>query len=133
MLPHTAPQLVGVRRRAGIGRPPRPTLGFDGRTEVARHAGSVRKGLPCLLRDHYLEVLVHEPRALRGATALTLARAAGTCTSVWLAQTQQPSVLSRLGRAQRVTISCPAVGAPAARSVALRDGSGSGCRCPRDR
>lgn len=123
----------GVRRRAGIGRPPRPTLGSDGRTEVARHAGSVRKGLPCLLRDHYLEVLMHEPRALRGATALALARAAGTFTSVWLAQTQQPSVLSRLGRAQRATISCPAVGAPAARSVALRAGTGSGRRCPRDR
>jgi len=54
---------------------------FDGRTEVARHARSVRKGSQSLLLDHYLEVLARKPGALPGATALAQARAAGTFTS----------------------------------------------------
>jgi len=55
-------------------------LVFDARTEVARHARSVRKGSTVLLLDHYLEVLARKPGALPGATALAQARAAGTCT-----------------------------------------------------
>ena len=54
---------------------------FDARTEVARHPRSVRKGSQSLLLDHYLEVLARKPGALRGATALAQARAAGTFTS----------------------------------------------------
>ena len=53
---------------------------FDGRTEVARHARAVRKGSQSLLLDHDLEVLARKPGALRGATALAQARAAGTFT-----------------------------------------------------
>jgi transposase len=54
---------------------------FEGRSEVARHARSVRKGSQSLLLDHYLEVLARKPGALPGATALAQARAAGTFTS----------------------------------------------------
>ena len=54
---------------------------FDGRTQVARHERSSVRGSETLLLDHYLEVLVRKPGALRGATALVQARAAGTFTS----------------------------------------------------
>ncbi len=53
----------------------------DGRTQVARHERSSVRGTETLLLDHYLEVLVRKPGALRGATALVQARAAGTFTS----------------------------------------------------
>ena len=54
---------------------------FDGRTEVARHERATVRGSETLLLDHYLEVLVRKPGALRGATALVQARAAGTFTA----------------------------------------------------
>jgi len=53
---------------------------FDGRTEVARHARSVRKGSTVLVLDHYLEILARKPGALPGATALVQARKNGTFT-----------------------------------------------------
>jgi transposase len=54
---------------------------FSGRNEVARHERSTIRGSETLVLDHYLEVLVRKPGALRGATALVQARAAGTFTS----------------------------------------------------
>jgi transposase len=54
---------------------------FSGRTEVARHERATVRGTQTLVLDHYLEVLVRKPGALRGATALVQARAAGTFTS----------------------------------------------------
>ena len=42
---------------------------------VARHTRSLHKGSENLVLDHYLEVLVHRPGALAGATALVSARA----------------------------------------------------------
>ena len=54
---------------------------FSGRTEVARHERATVRGSETLVLDHYLEVLVRKPGALRGATALVQARAAGTFTS----------------------------------------------------
>jgi len=54
---------------------------FNGRTEVARHERATARGSEVLVLDHYLEVLVRKPGALRGATALVQARAAGTFTS----------------------------------------------------
>src|SRR3954466_5873337 len=54
---------------------------FSGRTEVARHERATVRGSQTLVLDHYLEVLVRKPGALRGATALVQARAAGTFTS----------------------------------------------------
>ncbi len=56
-------------------------LVFDGRTQLARHERSAVRGSETLLLDHYLEVLVGKPGALRGATALVQARAAGTFSS----------------------------------------------------
>jgi hypothetical protein len=53
---------------------------FSGRTEVARHERATVRGSQTLVLDHYLEVLVRKPGALRGATALVQARAAGTFT-----------------------------------------------------
>jgi len=53
---------------------------FAGRTEVARRAGSVRKGYQTLLLDHYLEVLRRKPGALAGSTVLAQAREAGVFT-----------------------------------------------------
>ena len=47
---------------------------------VARHTRSLHKGSENLVLDHYLEVLVHRPGALAGATALASARAAGAFT-----------------------------------------------------
>jgi transposase len=52
-----------------------------GRTQVARHERATVRGSEVLLLDHYLEVLVRKPGALRGATALVQARAAGTFTA----------------------------------------------------
>lgn len=54
---------------------------FSVRTEVARHERATVRGSETLVLDHYLEVLVRKPGALRGATALVQARAAGTFTS----------------------------------------------------
>ena len=69
-----------------VGRKTRVRLGashleiFDGSTVVARHLRSLHKGLETLTLDHYLEILVRKPGALRGATALAQARRAGTFT-----------------------------------------------------
>jgi len=49
---------------------------------VARHERATVRGSQSLDLDHYLEVLVRKPGALRGATALVQARAAGTFTAV---------------------------------------------------
>lgn len=54
---------------------------FEGRTQVARHERATLRGSQTLDLDHYLEVLVRKPGALRGATALVQARTAGTFTS----------------------------------------------------
>ena len=54
---------------------------FEGRTQIARHERATVRGSEVLLLDHYLEVLVRTPGALRGATALVQARAAGTFTN----------------------------------------------------
>jgi hypothetical protein len=54
---------------------------FDGRTQVASHERATVRGSAVLVLDHYLDVLVRKPGALRGATALVQARAAGTFTS----------------------------------------------------
>jgi len=72
-------RLIGRRVRVSLRAS--EVLIFDGRSEVARHARSVRKGSTVLLLDHYLEVLARKPGALPGATALAQARAAGTFTS----------------------------------------------------
>ena len=47
---------------------------------VARHTRSLHKGSEDLVLDHYLEVLVHRPGALAGATALVSARATDVFT-----------------------------------------------------
>jgi hypothetical protein len=52
-----------------------------GRTQLARHERATVRGSEILLLDHYLDVLVRKPGALRGATALVQARAAGTFTA----------------------------------------------------
>jgi len=72
-------RLIGRRVRVSLRAS--EVVVFDGRTEVAWHARSVRKGSTVLLLDHYLEVLARKPGALPGATALAQARAAGTFTS----------------------------------------------------
>jgi hypothetical protein len=68
---------------AQLGRPPggKVALGADwidvrhDGVLVARHTRSLHKGSENLVLDHYLEVLVHRPGALAGATALVSARA----------------------------------------------------------
>ena len=50
---------------------------FKGRTQLARHERATVRGSEVLLLDRYLEVMVRKPGALRGATALVQARAAG--------------------------------------------------------
>lgn len=54
---------------------------FDGRTRIAHHERSTRKGAQVLDLDHYLEVLKIKPGALPGATALVQARECGSFTS----------------------------------------------------
>jgi len=72
-------RLIGHRVRAVLRAS--ELVVFDGRTQVAWHERSSVRGSETLLLDHYLEVLVRKPGALRGATALVQARAAGTFTS----------------------------------------------------
>jgi len=72
-------RLIGRRVRVSLRAS--EVVIFDGRTEVARHARSVRKGSTVQLLDHYLEVLARKPGAMPGATALAQARAAGTFTT----------------------------------------------------
>lgn len=50
---------------------------LDGATVVARHPRGIAKGSEVLTLDHYLEVLAAKPGAMRNATALARARAAG--------------------------------------------------------
>ena len=54
---------------------------LDGRTPIAHHERSTRKGAQVLDLDHYLEVLKIKPGALPGATALVQARACGSFTN----------------------------------------------------
>lgn len=54
---------------------------LDGRTQIAHHDRSTRKGAQVLDLDHYLEVLKIKPGALPGATALVQAREGGSFTS----------------------------------------------------
>jgi transposase/predicted nucleic acid-binding protein len=70
--------LVGKKTRVRLGAS--HLVIFDGSTVVARHLRSLHKGLETLTLDHYLEILVRKPGALRGATALAQARRAGTFT-----------------------------------------------------
>ena len=72
-------RLIGHRVR-GVLRASELVL-LDGRTQVACHERATVRGSQTLDLDHYLEVLVRKPGALRGATALVQARAAGTFTS----------------------------------------------------
>ena len=72
-------RLIGHRVRAVL-RASEVVL-FEGRTQVARHERATVRGSQSLNLDHYLEVLVRKPGALRGATALVQARAAGTFTA----------------------------------------------------
>jgi len=72
-------RLIGHRVR-GVLRASELVL-FAGRTQVARHERATVQGSEVLLLDHYLDVLARKPGALRGATALVQARAAGTFTS----------------------------------------------------
>ncbi len=55
---------------------------LDGARVVAEHARSLHKWTEDLVLDHYLELLVHKPGALPGATALAQAKAAGAFTDV---------------------------------------------------
>jgi hypothetical protein len=71
--PVDRPQIRGVLHASEL-------VLFNGRTEVARHERATVRGSEVLVLDHYLEVLVGKPGALRGATALVQARAAGTFT-----------------------------------------------------
>ena len=50
-----------IGRRVKVSLRASELVVFDGRTEVARHARSVRKGSQSLLLDHYLEVLARKP------------------------------------------------------------------------
>lgn len=54
---------------------------LDGRTRIAHHERSTRKGAQVLDLDHYLEVLKIKPGALPGATALVQARECGSFTN----------------------------------------------------
>lgn len=72
-------RLIGHRVR-GVLRASELLL-FEGRTLVACHQRATVRGTEVLVLDHYLEVLVRKPGALRGATALVQARAAGTFTA----------------------------------------------------
>ena len=71
-----------INRRVRVILRSNEVIVFDGRSEVARHERSNRKGSQILLLDHYLEVLKYKPGALPGATALVQARASGAFTSV---------------------------------------------------
>ena len=55
---------------------------LDGARVVARHPRGIVKGSEVLTLDHYLEVLVAKPGAMRNATALARARAAGAFTDI---------------------------------------------------
>ncbi|MDQ2796741.1 MAG: IS21 family transposase, partial [Actinomycetota bacterium] len=54
---------------------------FDGRTQIARHPRVVALHGQSVNLDHYLVVLLHNPGALPGSTALAHARAAGVFTA----------------------------------------------------
>ncbi len=71
-------RLIGRRVRVSLRAS--ELVVFDGRTEAARHARSVRKGSTVLVLDHYLEILARQPGALPGATALAQAHKNGTFT-----------------------------------------------------
>jgi transposase len=70
--------LVGSRVRVRLGASSLEVL--EGSRVVASHPRSLHKGVETLTLDHYLEVLVNKPGALRGATALVQARASNTFT-----------------------------------------------------
>lgn len=72
-------RFIGRRVRARLGAS--ELVVSDGRTEIARHSRSVRKGSQTLVLDHYLEVLTRKPGALPGSVALAQARADGHFTS----------------------------------------------------
>ena len=72
-------RLIGHRVR-GVLRASELVL-FQGHTQIASHERSTVRGSQTLVLDHYLEVLVRKPGAMRGATALVQARAAGTFTA----------------------------------------------------
>ena len=52
----------------------------DGKTVVATHERSTKKGSETLVLDHYLETLATKPGALAGSSALAQARESGTFT-----------------------------------------------------
>ena len=115
-------RLIGRRIRVSLRAS--EVVIFDGRTEVARHARSVRKGSTVLVLDHCLEVLARKPGALSGATALVQARAAGTFTS---AARRRPRPHRR--RPGRATGRRPAVAV--GRAVRRAAGAPAGHRNPR--
>lgn len=71
-------RLAGRKIRTRLGASHLEIL--EGTKVVARHQRSLHKGVETLTLDHYLEILVRKPGALRGATALIQARALGTFT-----------------------------------------------------
>jgi hypothetical protein len=72
-------RLIGQTVRAKLGA--ENLVVFHGSSEVARHPRLTTKGGQHLVLDHYLEVLVGKPGALRGATALAQAREKGWFTA----------------------------------------------------
>ena len=70
-----------INRRVKVHLRSNEVIVLDGRTVIAQHERSSRKGTQVLLLDHYLEVLKFKPGALLGATALVQARAAGSFTT----------------------------------------------------
>lgn len=73
-------RLVGRRVEIGIGGM-NITVRAGGQV-VATHARAIKRGQEMLDLDHYLEVLLHKPGALAGATALVRAKAIGAFTTV---------------------------------------------------
>lgn len=70
-----------INRRVRVTLRSNEVIVLDGRTEVARHERSSRKGSQILVLDHYLQVMKYKPGALPGATALVQACANGAFTN----------------------------------------------------
>ncbi len=70
-----------INRRVRVHLRSNGVIVLDGRTVIAEHERSSRKGSQVLVLDHYLEVLKYKPGALPGATALVQARANGSFTT----------------------------------------------------
>lgn len=60
---------MGICRKVRVRMRSNELIVLDGRTRIAHHERSTRKGAQVLDLDHYLEVLKIKPGALPGATA----------------------------------------------------------------